>query len=98
MFTRTKKRLLSGLFASALLIAAGAGAIESRKSEASLSDLAMANVEALAQESGEDFVFTCGRYEGRCWAGFPTPSGLHFNCYFTGLQRDFCMWDPFGIG
>lgn len=56
-----KKKILSGLFVSALLIAAGAGAMESRKSEAGLSDLAMANVEALAQYegSGDDLAALC---------------------------------------
>ena len=47
-----KKKILSGLFASALLIAAATGAMESKKSEAGLSDLAMANIEALANGEG----------------------------------------------
>ncbi len=56
-----KKKILSGLFASALLIAAGTGAMENRKSEAGLIDLAMANVEALAQYegSGDDLAALC---------------------------------------
>jgi hypothetical protein len=46
---KMKKRILSGLFALALLATAGFGVQKSVKSEASLSDLALANVEALAQ-------------------------------------------------
>ncbi len=44
-----KKRILSELFALALLATAGYGVQKSVKSEAGLSDLALANVEALAQ-------------------------------------------------
>ena len=43
-----KKKLFSGLFALALLATTAVGVAESRKSEATMSDLAMANVEALA--------------------------------------------------
>ena len=43
-----KKRPLSGLFALALLATTAVGVAESKKSEAAMSDLAMANVEALA--------------------------------------------------
>jgi hypothetical protein len=44
-----KKVLLSGLFALALLATAGYGVNKSMKSDVDLSDLALANVEALAQ-------------------------------------------------
>ena len=98
MKTKRNKIVLSGLFALALLATTAVGVAESKKSEAKMSDLVLANIEALAQESGEEVVITCGQHEGRCWDGFPTPSGLHFNCYFTGLQRHYCVWDPFGIG
>ena len=50
-----KKKILSGLFALALLVATGYGVSKTMQSEADLSDLALANVEALAQnESGGD--------------------------------------------
>ena len=53
-----RKRILSGLFALALLATAGYGVQKTMKSEAGLSDLAFANVEALAQ--GEtDFPWLC---------------------------------------
>ena len=44
-----KKKILSGLFALAFLVAAGYGVSQSMNNEATLSDLALANVEALAQ-------------------------------------------------
>ena len=47
-----KKKLFSGLFALALLATMAVGVAESKKSETTMSDLAMANVEALA--NGED--------------------------------------------
>ena len=48
-----KKKILSGLFALALLATAGLGVHKSLNGNANLSDLALANVEALANgESG----------------------------------------------
>jgi hypothetical protein len=47
-----KKVLLSGIFALALLATAGYGVNKSMKSDANLSDLALANVEALAIGEG----------------------------------------------
>lgn len=48
-----KKKILSGVFALALLATAGWGVHKSMNSDADLSDLALANVEALANgESG----------------------------------------------
>lgn len=44
-----KKKFFSGLFALALLLTAGYGVNQSMKSNTGLSDLALANVEALAQ-------------------------------------------------
>ena len=64
-----KKKILSGFFASAILIAAATGAMESRKSEAGLSDLAMANVEALATGESEG-----GKYYD-CHQGTETSHG-----------------------
>ena len=47
-----KKKIFLGVFALALLAAAGFGVNKSMSSDAQLSDLALANVEALAQENG----------------------------------------------
>jgi uncharacterized protein YxeA len=47
-----KKKILSGLFALVLLATAGFGMYKSMNGNANLNDLALANVEALAQ--GED--------------------------------------------
>lgn len=48
-----KKKVLSGLFALALLVTTGYGVQKSMKNDVGLSDLALANVEALADnESG----------------------------------------------
>jgi hypothetical protein len=55
-FSRYKKtKDLSGLFALALLVAAGYGVNKSMKSDVDLSDLALTNVEALA--GGEVIVY-----------------------------------------
>lgn len=47
-----RKKILSGLFALALLVSTGYGVSEKLKSDASLSDLVLANVEALARGEG----------------------------------------------
>ncbi|SFL51664.1 NVEALA domain-containing protein [Proteiniphilum acetatigenes] len=44
-----KKKLLSGIFALALLVTTGYGVSQNVKSDTDLSDLALMNVEALAQ-------------------------------------------------
>lgn len=65
-----KKRILSGLFALALLVTAGYGVNKSTKSDAYLTDLALANVEALARnESGSG---ECKWKQVRCgfWGGY----------------------------
>ena len=50
-----KKKILSGVFALAVLVATGYGVNQSMKSDAGLSDLALSNVEALARnENGDD--------------------------------------------
>ena len=74
-----KKKILSGLFASALLIAAATGAMESKKSEAGLSDLAMANVEALATGEGgsSDCATYCTPADGhKCIILWPGAEGI----------------------
>lgn len=53
-----KKKILSGIFALALLVATGYGVNQSVKSNANLSDLALNNVEALAQGETE-FPWLC---------------------------------------
>ncbi len=55
----TKKRVLSGLFAFALLATTAVGVAKSKKSEATMSDLAMANVEALATGEFPDPIHMC---------------------------------------
>jgi hypothetical protein len=75
------KKILSGIFALALLATAGYGVNKSMKSDANLSDLALANVEALAQSeyyrpdgicygAGANFtdVHCPGGYTTCCWA------------------------------
>ncbi len=48
-----KKKILFGLFALVLLVATGYGVNQSMKGYAGLSDLALANVEALAQNKND---------------------------------------------
>ena len=74
-----KKKVLSGLFALALLVATGYGVNKSMKNEAGLSVLAMNNVEALAQNEGGD---------GCRWATRETSQGWEAICIITGVGYD----------
>ena len=74
-----KKKILSGLFALALLATAGLGVSKSMNGNADLSDLALANVEALAQSEGG----------GGCrWATRETWQGWEAICISTGVGYD----------
>jgi hypothetical protein len=55
------------------------------------SDIALANVEALAYELGE-VTITCGQYYGQCWKNYNYFSGEYtIPCGWSGSQSDFCM-------
>ncbi|WP_436414977.1 NVEALA domain-containing protein [Petrimonas sp.] len=57
----SKKTILSSIFAIALVVVAGLGINKSVNSDVYLSDLALANVEALAQtETGDEFYAATG--------------------------------------
>ena len=74
-----KKKVFSGVFALALLATAGWGVNKSMSNDAGLSDLALANVEALANgESGTD----CR------WATRETWQGWEAICIKTGVGYD----------
>ena len=66
-----RKKMLSGLFALALLATAGYGVNKSMNSDANLSDLALSNVEALA--TGESSVEVCLALWGSCINGVKAP-------------------------
>lgn len=81
-----KKKLLSGIFALALLATAGYGVNKSMKSDSNLSDLVLANVEALAQsEDIDDMITLCEWYPAQyChyYVTYPDGSGTgwsHWN-------------------
>jgi hypothetical protein len=65
-----KKKVLSGLFALALLATVGFGVNKSMKSNTGLSELALANVEALAQVEDPGFVVCVHPCPG-CWCVMP---------------------------
>lgn len=77
-----KKKILSGVFALALLATAGYGVNKSMKSNADLSDLALSNVEALAQsESGGSY--SCETY---C----KSETGWNCRIYSNGILMNTC--------
>ncbi|ULB33759.1 NVEALA domain-containing protein [Proteiniphilum propionicum] len=62
-----KKKILSGVFALALLATAGYGVNKSMNGNANLNDLALANVEALAQSESSDCPNGCLDAPGLCY-------------------------------
>lgn len=77
-----KKKILSGVFALALLATAGFGVQKSMKSNANLSDLALSNVEALA--SGESSSYDCGNGCSGAYCGSFTAAdtGVTYKVYY----------------
>lgn len=85
-----KKKVLSGLFALALLVATGYGVNQSMKSETGLSDLALMNVEALAQNEYPEFWTYCaGSWDAKkCVCGsraFTWAVAVANPCYTTSM-------------
>ena len=75
-----KKKILSGVFALALLATAGFGVNNSMKSDAGLSDLALANVEALANgEIGYPCKWRTDYISGR-WSAICDEIGIDYDC------------------
>jgi hypothetical protein len=58
-----KKKILSGVFALALLVTAGYGVNKSMNSDVNLSDLALSNVEALANTESGNRYYSCDQGE-----------------------------------
>lgn len=80
-----KKKILSGLFALALLATAGLGVHKSMKSNANLNDLALANVEALANGEGSPNL-ECSTLCPDEWCGTVVIDGHYFylqHCVFV---------------
>ena len=69
-----KMKILSGVFSLALLATAGFGVHKSLKSDAGLSDLALSNVEALA--------------EGEIYIGVPCMNTNPYLCIYLGPGPD----------
>lgn len=74
-----KKKILSGVFALALLTTAGFGVNKSMKSDANLSDLALSNVEALADN---EEVYS----NEKIWERYYRSDGTGYNCTKTGSE------------
>lgn len=56
-----------------------------------LSNLSLANVEALAQVELPPVTITCGQFSGKCWKFAPYYSGEYYHpCQFSGYQSDYC--------
>lgn len=75
------KNFIKVAFVAAIAMVGGVNAFNSLKTE-SLSDIALANVEALADGEIPEFVITCDYRPGICWAKWG-------NMCFVGEYTDF---------
>ena len=92
MKTKRNRKILSGLFALALLATTAVGVAESKKSEAKMSDLALKNILALAdvenpnlgEEGGGDGTLWT-RLDGDCTYTFTGEAGSIINFKILGV-------------
>ena len=93
------KRNLTATFVEAIAAMAAWNVQKSAKID-EMSELALANVEALAQYELPEVTITCDAEGGKCWAEDPsklewTPFGpIRVTvCSFSGWQSDYCLPD-----
>ena len=93
-----KKRILGAALLVAIAVAAGWNYNQSRN-EVPLSDLALANAEALAEYESPDVEITCNGKKntppGRCWHQYDDCDLGWFHhpedCRFSGSMSDTCL-------
>ncbi len=90
-----KKNILKITFATALAVVAGVTAYQAQDKEM-MSDLALANVEALARDEGSgDIEIVCGLNGGACWMRsgaicFVGEATYYYYCQFVGYTWTSC--------
>ena len=94
-FKQMKKKIFSIVAAVAVVAAAGWSYQQSKQYDG-MSELALANVEALARYELPDFEVNCGADEGKCWKeDWRSPSGIYWSCKWSGSMQDICYDCPF---
>lgn len=89
-----RKKIFAALVVAAGVAFAGYNTLKLQDDEKMLSDLVLANVEALARGELPEVEITCGATSGKCWA----PSGdcyvswviKYEACRFTGYTYNSC--------
>ena len=90
-----KKKFIRATFVTAIAMVCGINVFNAQKSE-TLSDVALANVEALANDENQhpEFVITCDYNPGICWAKWGNMCFVgeytDFECVRTGDPLDKC--------
>ena len=95
------KKYLSRIFCAVAVAAIAAYGVYTHQKETQVSNLTLANVEALARYELPEVTITCDDSEpggGQCWSGdcepVHTPFGpfLEWDCYFfSGYMSDYCV-------
>lgn len=95
------KKLLSKIVCAVAVAAIAAYGVYTHQKETQVSNLTLANVEALARYELPEVTITCDDSEpggGQCWSGdcepVHTPFGpfLEWDCYFfSGYMSDYCV-------
>lgn len=87
-----RKKILSGIFALAVMVATGYGVNKSMNNDAGLNELALMNVEALGHN--EEVEITCSSsclYTGVCWESYYNEEYGRNYCRFSGAPNDTCL-------
>ena len=95
------KKLLSRIVCAVAVAAIAAYGVYTNQKETQVSNLTLANLEALARYELPEVTITCDDSEpggGQCWSGdcepVHTPFGpfLEWDCYFfSGYMSDYCV-------
>lgn len=93
-----KKKIFGIALIAIMALAAGWNFTQS-KNEVKLSELALANVEALAHYEFPDVEVTCGATTGACWVRDLSSPGYNcgeytmvYPCKFSGSTSDHCIF------
>lgn len=75
-----RKKVFAALVVAVGVAFAGYNIVQSQNEKSTLSELALANVEALARGELPELEVTCGQSGGRCWASYG-------DCYISWVIR-----------
>lgn len=88
------KKKIIGCFLVLTIAAVAAFNLNLNTNKVIISNISLANIEALAQTSGEEVIISCNQQPlnlGQCWRD-QSPWYLPKNCAFSGSMSDYCSY------